>query len=450
MPGVKGRLPGEAEIVAGGGAGAEARVSCAGRTHSVQAGPGLRSHPLVKAADAGESNSLRRTVHGKMRIDAGARSSRAGVRRSAMPERAWPRGGGAARARGAAARRRAAACAVGVLLCAACVHVPPENVVRDRFEYGQALSDSWKRQTLMNVVRLRYADAPVFLEVASVIDTYSQSGTISAGIEAYENPEPSMLAAGGMRAWSNSPTVTYQPLSGDKFTRSLLSPIPPAALLQMTQAGWPVELVFPAAIRSINGLRNQTGSATADPRFEELVATLGRIQRAGATGMQFERIGEDDVVVMVIRRGATDAAGADALRVRELLGLETGLDEFVVTFGAVPRSKAEVAILTRSMLEIMLELAMGIDVPPADAQAQKVLPGSLAAGPGYKPLVHIRSGSQAPAGAYAAVPYKDSWFWIDDDDVPSKRVFTFLMILFSLSESGQPAAGPLVTIGAGK
>ena len=46
-----------------------------------------------------------------------------------------------------------------------CVGVSPRNVVADRMDYGQVVADSWKRQTLLNVVRLRYADAPVFFDV---------------------------------------------------------------------------------------------------------------------------------------------------------------------------------------------------------------------------------------------------------------------------------------------
>jgi hypothetical protein len=30
--------------------------------------------------------------------------------------------------------------------------------------------------------------------------------------------------------WSNTPTVTYQPLLGDRFTKSLLQPIPPSSV----------------------------------------------------------------------------------------------------------------------------------------------------------------------------------------------------------------------------
>jgi hypothetical protein len=44
------------------------------------------------------------------------------------------------------------------------------------------------------------------------------------------------------------------------------------------------------------------------------------------------------------------------------------------------------------------------------------------------------------------VPYKDHWYWIDDTDLDSKRIFTFLMILFSLAETGQAPAAPVVTV----
>ena len=53
-----------------------------------------------------------------------------------------------------------------------------------------------------------------------------------------------------------------------------------------------------------------------------------------------------------------------------------------------------------------------------------------------------------PAGAYAAVRYQDSWYWIADKDFASKRVFTFLMLFFSLAETGVTPQPPLVTIPA--
>ena len=70
----------------------------------------------------------------------------------------------------AQARRAAQLPAVLLLLAAAgCTSVGPSTVPRDRFDYSQAITESWKRQTLLNLLKVRYADAPVFMDVSSVI-----------------------------------------------------------------------------------------------------------------------------------------------------------------------------------------------------------------------------------------------------------------------------------------
>ena len=103
------------------------------------------------------------------------------------------------------------------------------------------------------------------------------------------------------------------------------------------------------------------------------------------------------------------------------------------------------------MLELMLELATGVNVPPSDLTEGRALPGMGAPGEvPPEPLLRIRCGKSAPPDAFAAVPYRNLWFWIDDTDRASKSKFTFLMILFSLAEGGQTSAAPLVTISAGK
>jgi len=58
------------------------------------------------------------------------------------------------------------------LLCTACAGIGARTVTADRFDYTSALSDSWKSQMLINVVKVRYGDAPVFLDVSSVIEAY--------------------------------------------------------------------------------------------------------------------------------------------------------------------------------------------------------------------------------------------------------------------------------------
>ena len=63
---------------------------------------------------------------------------------------------------------RLLAAALAALL-AGCASVGPPTVARDRFEYVEAISKSWKAQMLLNLVKVRYSDVPVFLDVTSEI-----------------------------------------------------------------------------------------------------------------------------------------------------------------------------------------------------------------------------------------------------------------------------------------
>ena len=338
--------------------------------------------------------------------------------------------------------------AMVLLVLAGCASVSPQRIEADRMDYGQVIADSWKRQTLLNVVRLRYADAPVFLEVASIINSYTVGGNANAQATLSSRTNPDVLQLGATGNWSNTPTVTYQPVIGDRFTKSLLQPVLPASVFQLLQGSWPATLVFRTVVASVNGLRNASYGAAADPGFNELVEAFSRIQRAGNIGIRVEAREGGGAVVAVIRRAESGTElGEDSRRIRQLLGLAEDVSEFEVAYGLFPRTPNEMALLTRSMMEIMLQLGFGIDLPAAHAAGGRVLPGQWQSGdPLARPLVHIRSGTEAPADAYAAVPFKGHWFWIDDTDIESKRTFTFLMILFSLAETGQTTAAPVVTV----
>ena len=66
------------------------------------------------------------------------------------------------------------------LQTAGCAGIGPPTVARDRFDYISAISESWKRQTLLNLVKTRYMDAPVFMDVTSVINSYALEAQLQA------------------------------------------------------------------------------------------------------------------------------------------------------------------------------------------------------------------------------------------------------------------------------
>ena len=104
------------------------------------------------------------------------------------------------------------------------------------------------------------------------------------------------------------------------------------------------------------------------------------------------------------------------------------------------------------MLEILLDLSSYIEVPGEKAAERRTFPTpapEIVNGKPVAPLIRIFSSSQTPSETFAAVPYGREWYWIDDRDFPSKKLFSFIMFLFTLTETeGKPNA-PLITIPVG-
>src|SRR5512139_1940349 len=96
-----------------------------------------------------------------------------------------------------------------LLLFAGCAGFGPTTVSRDRFDYTSAISDSWKRQMLFNMVKIRYGDAPVFLDLSSVISQYQISGQINLGAIFSSTPSNSpwstTASVGGMGQYVDRP-----------------------------------------------------------------------------------------------------------------------------------------------------------------------------------------------------------------------------------------------------
>lgn len=355
-----------------------------------------------------------------------------------------------------AARIWAIRAAVGTMILVAvhlagCAGIGPPTVDRDRFDYVAAISESLKRQTLLNLVKTRYLDAPVFMDVASVISQYALEGEINLGFTWQDRNTQTL---GGKGKYTDRPTITYSPLMGEKFARSLLMPIPIPAVLILVQSGYPADYVVRICVQSINGLENlrssPIGAQEADPGFCELSDLLRSLQEMDGMAMRSQSIDNKRTMVMVFRPPSNEAAAGNLKRVMQLLGLDAEVREFRVVHGGFALNNKEIAILSRSLLQVMAEYAAYIDVPESDISEGRVYAAkqdSAETKAQFPPLTRVHNGASKPDDAFVAVSYRDHWFWIDDRDIYSKAMFSFLMTLFSFTERGESEKmAPVITV----
>jgi hypothetical protein len=86
----------------------------------------------------------------------------------------------------------------------------PKSIEVDRFDYSTAIADSWKQQTLLNIVKLRYLDLPVFVDVSSIVAGYSIETSASVGgqLSSAESVQRNSLTLSGASKYTDRPTIT--------------------------------------------------------------------------------------------------------------------------------------------------------------------------------------------------------------------------------------------------
>lgn len=339
-----------------------------------------------------------------------------------------------------------------MLGAAGCRSLGPRTIPRDRLDYSAALADSWKSMMLLNIVKTRYLDLPVFLDVGQVVSAYTlqTSGSVGGGVnQAGSGAAVGNITLNGAALYSQQPTITYTPLTGDKFLVGFLSPVEPAKVVSLLQSGYDADFILQLGAESLNGLRNQPVSLGskyhADPQFFRVLTLLREIQDARAIGFRVEHPtnGQPATVFIFRSERLEPEIEAKITEARELLGLPAGQSSFRLVASPVRGGGGELTLDTRSLWQMLVAISMGVEVPPRHREARLAPPMPADSG---SPLLRVHSGPSKPTGAYIAVPYEGQWFWIASDDWRSKRTLTSILFLFSIADTGGSQNVPTLTI----
>lgn len=353
--------------------------------------------------------------------------------------------------------------AFGLAGCAA--RMGPSTIPKARFNYNDKIAHSQNDQLLLNLVRLRYRDTPVFLDVGTVIAQYTLDAR--AGAAGRLNPDGGARSELGLDiggSYSEQPTITYEPLKGTDFTRRLLTPLSPVNIILLSESGWSIERLLLCCVERINDIKNAPSASGPTPSrfpdnedFRELAGLMRGLQSAGLLEFQSFVEGETRTARLHIDRPPPGAPmEATARRVREILRLGDQTEVFELTGRGLDRRPDQISIKGRSLLGALFFLSNGVTAPNVHMNQGlvTVTQGNTDERAGWEEvtggLLKVSAAPSSPSQAFVRIRYRDHWFYIADSDLESKATFNLLTYLFSLQAAIGEGGGPTLTVPVGR
>jgi hypothetical protein len=344
----------------------------------------------------------------------------------------------------------------------------PKALRSERPDYNQQIVRSADAEMLLNLVRLHYNESPLFLDLGAIVAQYGYGASFNATGQ-INGTGPSDANVGTGLDYSERPTVTYTPLTGDEYAERLLAPIPLDAVMLFSHSGWSAERLLLVAVERVNDVFNAPTATGPLPErtpdyeaFADLADRLHRLQSAGLVVLNWERKEhetnqpERDSRLWVHQPADSESPlAADVAAVRRALDLEPGRDDFRLTAFPFGRQRDEVGMRCRSLLGVLYFLSASVEPPAPHVAAGLVTVTRHEDGQPFDwskvtgKVMAIHSRQERPQNAYVAVQYRGWWFYIADDDRNSKATFSLLNILFSLQSATGKGRSPLLTLPLG-
>jgi hypothetical protein len=385
----------------------------------------------------------------------------------------------------------------------------PNAVRYTRMRYNEVMRDTNDEQLLMNIVRLRYADSPVFIDLPNITSQFEVAGRGNY-LGGYGNQTPGRASLGyGELSLRDTPTLSYHPREGREIAKSLLTPLS-SDLFIVVNAGADIEQLLLLTINDINdvpnapaatylvpkvpsdnaqflrgiqllsSLRLRDGTELAFGTSEESEHSSDSIPRSSVQGRDLLNAARDGYVYRARGEGQMTVLKREKdlyLKIRPQFVDSPELQEVARIFHLAPgvsryKLKSELAeeveqklpsplgndtiyLNMRSVLQMMTFLSKGVCVPDEHVRdgVAPVTPGADGRPYDWTQVTAghfvVHAQKHRPRGTEVAIQYRGYWFYISQHDVKSRAILAILEVLFALQESDGKSAGPLLTLPVG-
>ncbi|MEM8562023.1 MAG: hypothetical protein AAGF57_07290 [Pseudomonadota bacterium] len=333
-----------------------------------------------------------------------------------------------------------------------------------------------QREQLLNLVYLRYEEAPEFLSVSGISTQMRIQLDASLGAELGDDGgDTTLLGSPAVGVgYSESPTITYIPQRDESFTRQLVAPVELDNIYLLTQYGWELERVLTLLVSRLNQQSFQSR------QYRDLVLTLGSLQAQGLIsvesvrrreavsppisaeglgassfinaiekGYRFEHKSEGYILTENVLH-YTLSLNPDAWKNGDLATLAANfkLKPNVASYELDPTPSENpnaIALTTRSVLGVMKYLSGAVSVPAAHADFVR----NISSPPDQ--MLNVRVAERPVDDAFLSVHYRNHWYYVADDDVDSKKTLGLLTSLVRLNiTTGGVQNLPVLTLPVGR
>jgi hypothetical protein len=359
--------------------------------------------------------------------------------------------------------------AIALFLISGCASQGAKRLPADQFDYNAAISSSTRQQMLLNIVRGRYQEMPIFLDVSSVVAQYSYDRSASLGYfrEFINNsivPTSDTASVDANVAYSELPTISYTPLTGEEFSKHLYSQVESWVFFGSAHSGFATDLLMQIGLQRIGEAENMSFSEVRHPKqresdiqelmnFQRVIELFFILSDEGVIEVQVdpgdEKTGKKTEHYLVIADQVPEPMRPLLAELRQLIGARHH-NRFRITERTTEISDDEIAIQARSVMAMMKFMGRGVEIPEAHLKAGWVIDYGLEPGDGglvereFPFIMH--TSKNHPGNVFAAVRYQDYWFYIPHDDITSKRSLEHLMILFQVKAPSRDTSAPLLTL----
>ncbi|HBJ85570.1 MAG TPA: hypothetical protein DDZ88_17175 [Verrucomicrobiales bacterium] len=352
------------------------------------------------------------------------------------------------------------------MLLGACGSVGSRQIKSERTNYNLAVQETEDSQLLLNLVRLKYHDTPVFLELTGITSQSTFESGLSNGDPIAEIAQPPSLIwkPGPNLTFSAQPTVSYMPLHGEKFAQQLLAPIKIESLMLLYRSGWSLQNILQLCVQRLNKIENAVHASgptpETAPRYEDfasIVSSLVKLKHSGHLDFVYEAFPTPkDATRIVLHVSPTAFHLRHVQDLLKRLNLAPGKEHYPVTYSLVEHGGSaeldHLEVETRSLQGLLYFLSQAVEVPDKDVKDGLVTVTRTADGGTFdwakatQGLLRVRSSATRPPKASTKVQYRGSWFYIADSDLVSKSTFSLVTQLVSLQSGDSARLTPVLTL----